>query len=165
MDNTSSIKTPYWIEVIRHYLRKSYAQNGLTLPFLIGARMIVQPQLSMLSIEQFLHETVEYPVGTTVMRCAYIDEYVFAEMDTESQCYSSYYPRIGQLYFIEHSFGQNQHFSKLVDHFTSLYSDCIQKHCYSKDAGQWDFFSTIDQRRLGEVAKSFKTSAYDPDLL
>ena len=114
-------------------------------------------------IEQFLHEAVEYPVGTTVMRCANIDEYVFAEMDTESQGYASYYPRIGQLYFIEHSFGQYQHFSELVDHFTSLYSDCIQKHCYSKDAGQWDFFSAIDQRRLQEIAKSFKTSPNDPN--
>jgi hypothetical protein len=145
--------TPYWICVVRHYFRKGYAQNGLTLPFLIGSRTIVEPGQPLLSIAEFVHQATEHSAGATAMRCDTIGEYVFAELDTESRHYSSNYSRIGQLYFTDQSSGQTQGFAELVDYFTSIYANCLEKQCYSKEAGQWVLFSALDQHHLQELTQ------------
>ncbi len=152
MNKASATGAPYWILVIRHYLKKGYALNGLTLPFLIGARTIVEPHLPLLSIEQILLQAIEHPAGTTILRCGNIGEYVFAELDAESQRYTSHYPHVGQLYFTDYSFQQTQDVAKLINDFTSLYADYLQQQRYSREAGEWRPFSSTDLSRLREIA-------------
>lgn len=145
--------TPYWIRVIRHFLAKGYFQNGLTLPFLIGARTIVDPDQPLLSIAAFVQYATEYPVGTTMIRCTNIGEYVFAELDTESRRYANFYPRIGQLHITDDSFDISKGVAELVDVFTSCYSDYLEQQRYSKNGGEWGSFSSADLHRLYEVAE------------
>jgi hypothetical protein len=110
--------------------------------------------MPLLSIAEFLQQAAEHSAGTTMLQCGNIGEYVFAELDGESRRYTTYYPHIGQLYFVDHSFEQIQDLAKLTGHFTSLYINCIQQPRYSNEAGEWDSFSTIDLPRLGEVAQA-----------
>jgi hypothetical protein len=153
MEHLISYDIPYWIWIVRHFLKKDYVYNGLTLPFLIGARTIVEPGLPLLTIAEFVQQAATHPAGTTIMHCGNIGEYVFAEMDVESRKHAHYYLNLGEFYFIDHSFERIHDLAELTNRFTALYADLLQQQRYSRESGQWVPFFSIDLQRLQEVSQ------------
>jgi hypothetical protein len=156
MDKYSPPDIPYWILLIRHYLKKQYVRNGLTIPYLIGARTVVEPDLPMLSIHEFLLQASEYKSGITIMRCRNIGEYVLAELDTESRKYSLHYQNIGHLYVTDDSMMNMVDLPQLVEYCTYMYAECMENKTYSRVDGQWEPFSKTDMGWLQEVANNEK---------
>jgi len=142
---------PYWVAVIQHFQRRGYIYNGLTIPFLLGARTITEPQKPVFSVSEFLYEAAEQLPGTTLMRCGHIDEYVIADLDKESEVYCHLFRPFGRLFIIDESFGGIKDLSMLVGQLTDLYADCLEKSHYSKVDSDWIPYTDVERSRLTEL--------------
>ena len=74
----------YWLKVLKHYEKRRYIQNGLTIPFLVGSRTIVEPLRVLLSIEELLKSFTNSIQPITLMKCQQLGEYVIGILDHES---------------------------------------------------------------------------------
>jgi len=148
------IVTPYWLLAIRYFLRHHYISNGLTIPYLIGARAILEPTLPHLSIGDLLIQAAKQPAGITLMRCGNIGEYVVADLDQESNRYSHLFKRFGHLHITDDSFESITTLPDLIEVMTVEYAKYIHEGCYSKISGQWGPFNNMDIQQLEAVRKN-----------
>src|SRR4051812_38514295 len=100
---------PYWYRLLEHYEKKRYFSNGLTIPFLIGSRILIEPGENLLSIGQFILEASGTPIPKpiTIIKCGNIGEFVIGILDTETDAirkqYSNLYKEIDNLIFTDSS--------------------------------------------------------------
>lgn len=47
------INDVYWFKLLNHFNQKGYINNGLTLPFIIGSRSVIEPKESLQTINEF----------------------------------------------------------------------------------------------------------------
>jgi hypothetical protein len=150
--NKINVKTgqePYWHYLIRHYMRKGFISNGLTIPYIIGARTIVEPQEPLLNVRSVVHSMVNY--GATLMRCPMIGEIIVGSIDYESNPDAADYRRIGKLIITDQSLAVQDSREKVDQELETLYQPIADAGTYSKEDGEWKNFSTAELQRLREV--------------
>jgi hypothetical protein len=123
----------------------------LTIPFLLGARAIIEPQKPVLNVAEFLCEASQQLPGTILMRCGHIGEYVIADLDADSATHCHLFKAFGHLFITDESFVGVKDLSILIGELTDLYADCLQKKYYSKVDKNWTPFTDLDRSRLAEI--------------
>lgn len=151
------MEKPYWSAVLRHFERNNYVNNGLTIPFLIGARKIIEPNESLFTIPELLNSMDDSGISITIMRCGNIDEYIFGLLDTETenyiQLYTKSYDVIGKIVCTDDSLKGFAELSEIISMLNREYEALIEKENYSKNFGVWGDFSKLDTRRISEILK------------
>ena len=145
------------VELIDYFTNKNYINNGLTIPFIIGA--IKEISGNYLSISELIAKLVDKNNSPkmTILYCGNIGEHVIGVMDDETE---SYYKEANTYKHLK-SFGSVIVTDKSLDHIETLgdlksffedkYQDCISKEKYSKMRGAWHNFSDTDLSRINEI--------------
>lgn len=146
----------YWYDVLSHFENKGYYNNGLSIPFLIGSRTILEPSEPLDTIEDFIMDisTSEYPI--TLMRCGWLKEYVLGILDSYTNdmrsTYKNMYKEFGNLIIIDDSFAKLTTLEEIISELENDLSGTIKSGGYSKIAGEWtEFDSETDLVRLNEI--------------
>ncbi|WP_263361175.1 hypothetical protein [Flavobacterium collinsii] len=50
---------PLWFKVLYHFYDNNYFANGLTIPFLLGASCVIDPDNEILSVEDFVLQATD----------------------------------------------------------------------------------------------------------
>ena len=148
--------SPYWYRVLSHFERRRYIDNGLTIPFLIGSRTIVEPGERLETISELLTSLSVSRHAVTILRCGRIKEFVIGLLDNETNSmrtqYKNMFKEFGELLVVDNSFKNATKFEEMVSILELEYGERIRSQTFSKESGQWFDFSSTDKLRLGEVS-------------
>lgn len=144
-------KCNYWINLLMHYEKHHYYQNGLTIPFLIGARTYLENGKRLLSVLELLDEIQNSPAAMTIMKCSGINEYVIGLMDYESKKLKNIYKSFGSLFLTDQSFSNANDISNISIELESLYRVYLKEERFSKVDGLWIQYNETDKKRFAEV--------------
>ena len=146
---------PYWHKVLKHFDKNNYFNNGLTIPFLIGSRLIVEPQEGLLTINEFVEGINTSSTPISIMKCNNIHEYVIGLLDRETNNLrkgnENPFIEIGNIICTDLSLKGVATQVELIDILTDLYKGAMQNGNYSKVAGKWIQFTPLEKERLAEV--------------
>ena len=144
---------PYWIRVLNHFENRKYIQNGLTIPFLIGSRAIIEPGIQLFTVREFFEDFLKSECPISIMRCNNINEYIIATVDQISWSWMNNTPNPYREYnFIvtDNSFDKFI-FEEIIDELCGIYNDKLKSFKYSKYEDVWNGFSEIEIERLLEI--------------
>ncbi|MBL7839209.1 MAG: hypothetical protein JNJ75_03620 [Cyclobacteriaceae bacterium] len=140
---------PYWKNILKHFEIKGYIHNGLTLPFLIGARQYVEPKQRLLSLEELLQQLSI--VGCTMLKCNNIGEFVTGSLDSATANMKNAYHCIERIVVTDNSMDNISTIPQLIVHMKSKYDENVNSKKYSKTLGTWEFFTKEEIKQLKEV--------------
>jgi hypothetical protein len=142
--------TPYWHVLLRHFENKGYIHNGLTIPFLIGVREILEPHENLLTINELVNSI--NTLGGTILECPNLGEFVIGTVDSETLMYKSAYPKIlNNIIVTDYSLNMVNNLDELTSHFEKRYLDKLPNKEYSKNYGTWGYFTEIELTRINEL--------------
>lgn len=146
----------YWFEVLSHFEREKYFVNGLTIPFLIGSRSIIEPEREIQSISDLITDLINFPKSTSIMKCGNIKEFVIGILDFETNLlirnqYQGIHKQFGNLVITDNSFHNIQRIDKLILYFEDLYTNILNQKLFSKENGAWIYYNDSDKLRLNEI--------------
>lgn len=145
-----STTTPYWSALLHHFERKGYISNGLTVPFLIGARSRIEPGKALLNISELVNSINE--VGGTILMCGNISEFVIGTLDTETSKYKSTYTNcIDNIIITDNSLHNVNNLNTLISCFEDRYQEILNNSQYSKNYGEWTDFTDTEKRQIDEI--------------
>jgi len=151
------MKLPYWFTLLNHFERCHYFQNGLTIPFIIAARSILEPNEKLQSVEQLLIDFSQNrtPRQITVLKCGDIREFVFGLLDRETKStmktYNGLYQEVENLVFTDDSLIDVKSLDGMILKMTGIYDPIVKRDSQSKIDGTWQRFSTKDEARIREI--------------
>ncbi|MFM9909210.1 MAG: hypothetical protein ACKVOW_07675 [Chitinophagaceae bacterium] len=144
-----------WYNVLTHFEGKGYVHNGLTLPFLIGSSTVIEPQTSLLSINDFITQAFNSFSPIKVMKCGHIGEYVFGTVDAETDAmrkqYRNIYTEFGNILITDNSFADCKILSEIILILEDEYQKRIDTKCFSKVLGEWEYYCDKEIIRLKEL--------------
>jgi hypothetical protein len=144
-----------WIDVLQHFERKGYVNNGLTLPFLIGYIDVLEPGASLQTVRGFIREASNMPDGITIMSCGNIGEWVFGSLDPETnemrRQYRNLYKEFGNIIVTDHSFKDCNDLEAMISELEAAYNDDIMAKNFSKIGGRWQYYSPEEQNQIREL--------------
>jgi hypothetical protein len=139
----------YWYRLLKHFETNFYIQNGLTVPFIIGSRIIIEPDKPVQKISELFQDIQQTNCSVSVLECDFIGEYVFS-LSNESN--KSYYRSFENLIIIDNSFPTAANISDIIKELEIRYNHKIHAGHFSRIDGEWDNFSKdIDIPRLKEI--------------
>ena|ERR1700744_565602 len=145
------MEKPYWYKVLRHFENKNYIANGLTIPFLIGARKIIESGMPLFTTADLVKSFNESDSFITIMKCDNIGEYVVGILDTESEQFIMDYNVIDKIVCTDDSLDGLDKSSEIISMLNMKYKDVIEAGNYSKNSGAWGDFSELDKYRILEI--------------
>lgn len=147
-----------WIQVLIHFNRKNYFQNGLTIPFLLGASSVLDSDKEILTVEDFFHEAIDksLPIKISLQRCANIGEYVIGIFDNESANYpyasqKMIYKQFGNLYITDNSFSEINSPEDILAILIDKYQKLLNQKTFSKIQRDWVDYLEVDRLQLEEL--------------
>ncbi|WP_276482672.1 hypothetical protein [Paraflavitalea pollutisoli] len=140
---------PYWHRLLRHFERKGYIHNGLTIPFLIGSRSIIYPGEPLITIEELLSEAAEY--GAILQKCAEIGEFVMGAMNSDTRQAQCNHHDMGCIYLADGSLDHVTNAEDKIKLIQKIYYRYVVYGQFSKNNGLWTSFSAEDEARIKEA--------------
>lgn len=151
----TAMSQPYFQNVLEHFCKKNYFQNGLTIPFLIGARKILEQHDDVLTVQDFIEEIESSKNKVTIMKCGNINEFIVGLMDLETekmiQQFPSIYKTLGNFVCTDESLDTCNNIHEIGELLSHRYSYHLESGKYSKIDGDWQYFSKLDLNRLSEI--------------
>lgn len=145
-----NLVSPYWDRLLRYFERKGYVQNGLTLPFLIGSLEILEPNRKKWEIDAMMDSLAS--VGCTILKCAYIGEFVIGSLDNFTlQNKESYHPIANNIIVTDSSLDKINSIEEITQLFTKCYQPLLSAEQYSKNNGDWTYFTDTELTRIKEI--------------
>ena len=133
MSNSES----YWYKLLKHYDSNKYFQNGLTLPFIIGSRIFIEPKKSLNTVEEIITAFNNSTLKINVLTCGGIGEYVFRICDPDDE---NIYRNLENFVIPDNSFSNHSRVSQIINELNLEYSHLLSNEKYSKINGEWEFF-------------------------
>ena len=144
-----SIEHKYWYRLLKHFDRKGYFYNGLTLPFIIGSRLYLEPEKKVQTIEELITDFKTSNTYINVLECDGIGEYVFRIADPGDE---NIYRTLENFVITDSSFLGYNNIKEVVMELDRQYHPFIQGQKFSKSDGKWDIFNPeLDIIRFKEV--------------
>jgi hypothetical protein len=141
---------PYWDRLLRYFEDNSYVQNGLTLPFLIGSIEILEPKKEKWEINKMTQSLAS--VGCTVLKCDHIGEFVIGSLDDfTSQNIKNYHVIASKVVVTDSSLDHIKSIDGLTELFSKRYQSLLRTKKYSKNNGDWAYFSDAEITRIMEI--------------
>jgi hypothetical protein len=147
---------PLWFQVLCHFDDNNYFENGLTIPFLLGASSIINHNENILSVEDFFSQAIDesLPRKISLQKCGFIGEYVIGTIDKETINYpygKAIAKQFGNICITDSSF-LNIIDTDVVEKILITESqNLIDSNLYSINQGNWGDYSDIEKSRLEEL--------------
>jgi hypothetical protein len=140
----------YWYKLLTHFYDKKYFINGLTLPYIIGSRTILEPNNSVQTIEDFFDEVKNANVYLSVLKCGGIGELVFSISNKSDFDIYGGFENIVDIDGLFDNFNNLQDFS---NYLKDKYGEIISEENFSRNYfGKWERFTNEkDLPRLREL--------------
>lgn len=139
----------YWYRLLKHYDSKNYFHNGLTLPFIIGSRLFLEPNKKLQTVEELINEFNTSDFYINVLKCDGIGEYVFRISDFGDE---NIYRKLENFVIPDYSFSNYSNINQLINELEQKYNQYIFDKRFSKIDGEWKFFSEdLDIPKLDEI--------------
>jgi hypothetical protein len=140
----------YWYRLLTHFYDKKYFVNGLTLPYIIGSRTILEPNNSVQTIEDFFHEVKSENVYLSVLKCGGIGELVFSISNKSD---FDIYGGFENIVDIDGLFENYNNLHDFSNYLKDKYGDIISQENFSRNYfGKWERFTIKkDLPRLSEL--------------
>lgn len=156
-----NLSKPYWLIVLEHFEKHRYIQNGLTIPFLIGAEKFLSQEDDLLSVKEFLTQIIDRKIQRqiTMQRCPDIGEYVFGLVDWETNQFKEFYKKSGKNMFrelgclniLDRSYHEIEDIDEIIRKLEEIYNPLVNDMKYSKNFGEWSSFTEKDINRISEI--------------
>ena len=143
----------YWYILLQHFEQKGYFENGLTIPFIIGSRAIIEPEQPLQSIEELIEDIRSAPGFVSVLDCGQIGAHVFRLTDKSE---FNIYGGIENITITDSSFHDANSISDVITDLNKLYAKHISSGSYSRKGGEWVAYDELDLPRLRETCLVFK---------
>lgn len=131
----------YWLKLLNHYDSKRYFHNGLTLPFIIGSRIFIEPENKLNTVEEIITEFNNSTLKINVLKCAGIGEYVFRICDIGDD---KIYQSLENFVITDNSFSNYNSVNEIITELKFKYNHLLVNHKYSKIKGEWKFFCEVE---------------------
>lgn len=139
----------YWVKLLRHFDNHNYFYNGLTLPFIIGSRLFIEPNQQIQTIEELINKFNTSDFHINILKCNGIGEYVFRISDSGDE---NIYRTLENFVITDYSFSSCSNVNQLISELEKKYNQYILEERFSKIEGEWKFYSKeIDIPRLKEI--------------
>jgi len=133
------IKDKYWYKLLNHFDKKHYFRNGLTLPFIIGSRSIIEPNEELQSITELLEDSKKFNIYLSVLKCDYIGEFVFSISSLDD---FNIYGGFENIVDINGDFKEIESYKQFCEILENKYLDTINNYTYSRNSyGKWEYFT------------------------
>jgi hypothetical protein len=134
----------------KHFESNGYIQNGLTIPFLIGALEIVEPNARLWTINEMTESLNNF--GCTILKCSNIGEFVIGSFDTETIKHKKLYHNPSEKIIVtDDSIDQINSLIGITSLFEQLYQSNLENNELSKNNGIWRYFTEVDLTRIKEI--------------
>lgn len=127
----------YWYKLLKHFDSKNYFHNGLTLPFIIGSRIFIEPQNNLSSVNEIITEFNNSTFKINVLKCGGIGEYVFRICDVGDD---KVYRNLENFVITDYSFSNYNSVNQIIKELENKYNNLLENQKYSKIKGEWKFF-------------------------
>jgi hypothetical protein len=136
-------KDKYWHKLLTHFYNKNYFRNGLTLPFIIGSRTIIEPDKQIQSVTELLTEIKNSNTYLSILKCGYIGELVFSISNKTDF----------EIYDIDSSYTNKINFTEFCILLEKQYSELIKNSLFSRNSfGAWENYTAEkDIPRINEL--------------
>lgn len=144
------MKDKYWHNLLIHFFNKKYFINGLTLPYIIGSRTILEPNNSVQTVKDFFYDVKNENVYLSVLKCDRIGELVFSISNkSDFEIYGGF----ENIVDIDGLFENYNNIDEFSNYLQDKYDNIILQEKFSRnDFGKWEKFSEkIDLPRLLEI--------------
>ncbi|WP_343321565.1 hypothetical protein [Sphingobacterium multivorum] len=138
----------YWHILLCHFEKQGYFHNGLTLPFIIGSRSILEPNEPLESIKDFFENVKLTGIYLNVIKCDGIGEYVFRIGDIDDM---NIYDTKGLLIIPDNIFETCIEVDEIINQLDNEYSSYIEQGTFSKNGGSWENYSKKELKEILEV--------------
>ncbi|MBL0200396.1 MAG: hypothetical protein IPP81_09560 [Chitinophagaceae bacterium] len=116
-----------WLDVLEYFLEKGYVDNGLTIPFLIGSKSVLEPDEPLQSIKEFITEISENEPPISLMSCGKVHHYILSPMDSYDIDMRHIYRNFGNLVIIDDSFKDAKSIDDIISELDTELSDEIEE--------------------------------------
>ncbi|MFC5196634.1 hypothetical protein ACFPH8_14950 [Bizionia hallyeonensis] len=140
----------YWYRLLTHFYDKNYFANGLTLPYIIGSKVITEPNNQVQTIKEFFEEVKNENVYLSVLKCCGIGELVFSLSNkSDFEIYGGF----ENIVDIDGLFDNFKNINDFSNYLQEKYGDIISQEKFSRNHfGKWERFTAdIDLSRLSEL--------------
>lgn len=147
---------PTWYRVLKHHYENDLYYNGLTIPYLLGASSIVEPNKPISTIYDFILEAQfhKFPYKILMLRCETDEEYVCRIFDEESKVDiyepNSDYKAFDNLIVFD-EFICHMNIEKITNKLYKLYNHYLQKELYSVSNGKGTPFKNYEIQRISKL--------------
>ncbi|WP_333620790.1 hypothetical protein [Sphingobacterium multivorum] len=138
----------YWHSLLCHFEKQGYFHNGLTLPFIIGSRSILEPNEPIETIKDFFKHVKLTGTYLNIIKCGGIGEYVFRIGDEEDL---KFYDTKGIFIIPDNIFETCSKADEIIDKLAQEYSARIEKGEFSKNGGNWGNYIQKEFEEILEV--------------
>lgn len=147
--------TPLWFKVLCHFYDNNYFENGLTIPFLLGASSVIDPDNEILSVEDFVLQAADesLPKKISLQKFGSIREYVFGIIDHETISYpygKAIVKQFGNICLTDNSFSDIHDIDDLKKILSDTSQNLLNSNMYSKNQGNWGQYSEDEIVRIRE---------------
>jgi hypothetical protein len=132
-----SNETKYWFKLLQHFDNKNYFYNGLTLPFIIGSKIYIEPEEKLQSIREIIEDFNSSKFFINVLKCGCIGEYVFRISDSGDE---NIYRKLETFVITDSSFSNYTNIEEIIEELENEYGNCIKDGKFSKINGFWRSF-------------------------
>lgn len=152
------VKSYEWCSLIEYSIKHKFVENGLTIPFLIGAIAIIRNR--MLTISEFTDELTDKNNSKrpTIMQCANIRQLIIGIAEFETISYINKSPlseikSFGNLIVTDASLNHLNSVENLKPHFEKLYIEKLNEGAFSLNEGKFDSFTKDDLNHIDAFKK------------
>ena len=138
----------YWHRLLTHFEKRGYIQNGLTIPFIIGARSIIEPGQENQSVKSLINDFKNSGCFISILKCDTIDELVFNILNTKEHVH---YPKVENFVIIDDAIKTPNNLQDLITYLENLYAEKIFNKTYSLNHGKWTAFTEIELQQIEEL--------------
>ena len=141
--------TIYWYKLLKHFDNKNYFQNGLTLPFIIGSKIYIEPEEKLQSVREIIEDFNSSEFFINVLKCECIGEYVFRISDSGDE---NRYKTLETFVITDSSFSTYTNINEIIEELENEYVKYIKDGKFSKTNGIWSSFSLdFDIPKIEEI--------------
>ncbi|MDO6802987.1 hypothetical protein Q4595_11060 [Wenyingzhuangia sp. 1_MG-2023] len=144
---------PIWFQVLKSFYENDEYYNGLTIPYLIGASTIINPEQPLKSIIDLLTEAqnMNLPHMIELLFCEADEEFVLRIYDKENLVTLDERDRQYDNLIITEESLADLNIEQVINEMYKLYQDPIKKNNYTKHNAVWCNYSLYDIKRITKI--------------
>ncbi len=144
---------PIWFQVLKSFYENDEYYNGLTLPYLIGASTILNPERPLISINELLTEAQNpnLPFKIELLICEAEEEFVLRIYDKENLVVLDEFDRQYENLIITEESLADLNIEQVINKMYMLYQDPINKGLFKNILKKWSEYSKIDILRITKI--------------